>query len=363
MTAIDVDKLLVEISPESPSGEDLEYDSAFGEFERTVQYKPEREIGKTKVAAEPPNWGAVESQAVELLGRTKDLRVALHLARARLNGGGLVGFAEGLALLRGLLERYWESLYPQLDASDDNDPTMRLNALTVLCSANSQSAREASELFLMELRRAPLVDTRGIGRFGYLDIEVARGERSPPTDSEQSPPNMATIDAAFRDGESEEIQAKFDAVNAGIDHVEAIESYIAEKVDATMAPDFTALGDLLKKVRDVFVEKSGVSGPGNSGQGQESAVAAAPAGGGTPAIANAPGGVGAIASPKDVVAALDRICDYYKAQEPSSPVPMLLQRAKRLVSRSFAEIIQDLAPESVKQIEKIGGTDSGKSSE
>jgi type VI secretion system protein ImpA len=53
---------------------------------------------------------------------------------------------------------------------------------------------------------------------------------------------------------------------------------------------------------------------------------------------------------------LDKICAYYSRYEPSSPVPLLLQRAKRLVSKDFMEILQDLTPDSVSQAQKICGT-------
>jgi type VI secretion system protein ImpA len=64
---------------------------------------------------------------------------------------------------------------------------------------------------------------------------------------------------------------------------------------------------------------------------------------------------GEIRSPEDVVAAIDRICDYYARLEPSSPVPLLLRRAQRLVGKGFLDIVRDLSPEVVRQIEALGG--------
>jgi len=67
---------------------------------------------------------------------------------------------------------------------------------------------------------------------------------------------------------------------------------------------------------------------------------------------------GAITSRADVVRALDKICDYFAQNEPSSPIPLLLQRAKRLVSKSFVEIVQDLAPDGIAQVDTIRGASS-----
>ena len=50
-----------------------------------------------------------------------------------------------------------------------------------------------------------------------------------------------------------------------------------------------------------------------------------------------------------MVRALDRICEFYARTGPSSPVPMLLQRARRLVDKSFLEVLRDLVPDGLNQ--------------
>jgi type VI secretion system protein ImpA len=55
---------------------------------------------------------------------------------------------------------------------------------------------------------------------------------------------------------------------------------------------------------------------------------------------------------------IDKICAYYERHEPSSPVPMLLMRARRLVDKSFMEILQDLAPEGMGQARQVGGMEN-----
>ena len=62
-----------------------------------------------------------------------------------------------------------------------------------------------------------------------------------------------------------------------------------------------------------------------------------------------------INSRQDVIRLLEQICLYYEKNEPASPVPLLLKRAARLVEKNFFEIIQDVAPESVAQIQKLIG--------
>ena len=66
-----------------------------------------------------------------------------------------------------------------------------------------------------------------------------------------------------------------------------------------------------------------------------------------------------VESREDVLHILDQVCTYYELFEPASPVPLLLKRAMRLVEKNFLEIIEDLAPDSMAQIEKICGSKEG----
>jgi type VI secretion system protein ImpA len=53
--------------------------------------------------------------------------------------------------------------------------------------------------------------------------------------------------------------------------------------------------------------------------------------------------------------ALDRVCAYFAVHEPTSPVPLLLQRARKLLDLTFMELLQDLAPDGVAQMALVSG--------
>jgi len=55
------------------------------------------------------------------------------------------------------------------------------------------------------------------------------------------------------------------------------------------------------------------------------------------------------------VETLDRLCEYYQRNERSSPVPLLLKRARRLVNMDFMDILEDLAPAGLDQARMIQG--------
>ena len=64
---------------------------------------------------------------------------------------------------------------------------------------------------------------------------------------------------------------------------------------------------------------------------------------------------GAINSRQDAIRALDAVAEFFRKHEPSSPIPLFLERAKRLVSKDFLEVLADIAPEAVPKARSAGG--------
>lgn len=346
MALIDVEQLLQEVSAENPCGENLEYDADYSDLERAARGKEEHSMGDVVVAAEEPNWAGVETMATGLLARSKDLRIASYLARAQLQTNGIQGFSSGLGLLRGYLERYWDTVYPQLDAEDDNDPTLRVNSIMSLCDP---------ETVIRTLRVAPLVTSRSFGKVSYRDIALDSGELSSANGTGDQALDPAAVGAAFAECDLDSLQATGQAAHAALDHVAAIEGTVTEKVGAANAPNLEELTQLLNTIDKMLAEK--IAARVGDGEVDDEGDGVAEADGGDPAAASA-GRSGAIRSREDVVQAIDRICEYYQRKEPSSPVPLLLRRAQRLVAKDFMGILRDMVPDGVTQAQTITGENS-----
>ena len=342
MGFIDVEKLLEEVSPENPCGEDFEYDPAFNALERESQGKPEQQIGTTVIPREPPHWSKVRDDALSLFSKTKDLRIAVHLTRALLNTNGLSGLKDGLELIGRLLQQHWDFVHPQLDSQEDNDPTLRLNTLAALCDR---------ETILHELRETAIVDSHALGHFNLRDIDIALGKLSAPTDSDRPPPQMAEIDAAFLDCDLDQLEATSNAVNSSLEHIQTIEKLLADNVGLAQAADLGALTSVLTEAQQIIsnhLTDRGVMDikKSSSDTTQE------------PTHTSAQPVSGEINSREDVIRALDSACDYFARNEPSSPVPLLLHRAKRLIYKDFMSIMQDIAPNAISEVEAIRGPDT-----
>jgi type VI secretion system protein ImpA len=327
------------ISDESPAGDNLEYDSAFIALATASQGKAEQQFGDTVIAAIEPDWREVDEQSQALLARSKDARVALLLLRANTRMQGIEGFSQGLDLLHGLLEQYWDVLHPQLDADDDNDPTMRLNALAPLADEST---------VLRDLYDAQIGVARGSGPLRVRDVAIAYGQLAPP--SSESPPSTAQVDGALAAIHAQEPQRV--QTLAGLSkQIHALHALLSDKTGRGDAVDLAPLRSLCN-----VLAKACAPLLASADAAAEEAGAEASADDGAPGAASAAPAVrGDIRSRQDALQALDRVIHYLQQAEPGNPAPLLILRAKKLIGVSFMEIMADLAPGAIETIEGVTG--------
>jgi type VI secretion system protein ImpA len=352
--AIDIESLLSEVSPEAPCGEDISYDASFLALEDMLRSKAGGGVvAGVEDQAEEPNWREVREKSIELLRRSKDLRVATYLALASLRMDGLAGLRDGLALILGLLERYWEHLYPKLDPEDNNDPLERINILQSL-SPEEVSDQDPMK-FKQRLAEVPLCNSPQMGRFSIRDIQVAKGEISLPGDEGTAGPGMSVIDAAFQDTATDELEVISQATEEALEHLAGITTAFSTSAAQGQSPDLggfqAVLGSIHKCVQE-YLAKRGLGGdvPAAAADGAEAQK-------GRVSL------TGDISSPKEALLAIEKVCQYFDRNEPSSPVPLLLRRAQKLVSKNFLEVVQDVCPDALSQIQMLGGISLDESEE
>jgi type VI secretion system protein ImpA len=118
------------------------------------------------------------------------------------------------------------------------------------------------------------------------------------------------------------------------------------------APNMEPLSLQLKRI-DAALRAQLAQHPEGTGADVEAATVSSGAG-------SAPGGggvvaVGSIASRQDAIRALEAAAEFFRRNEPSSPIPLFLDRAKRLVSKDFLEVLADVAPDALPQARSAGG--------
>jgi len=351
MSGFDIESLLSQVSSEAPCGEDISYDRAYIALENLLQPRQQTALGQGEGPQEP-KWSDVLKEAAELLKRSKDLRVALYVTLALLKLHGIVGLRDGLFLMRSLLERYWDCLYPPLDPDDKDGHVERMNVLLAL-APRSVSAKDPMK-FRQHILAVPLCSSPRLGRFSARDIQIAKGQIAVSDAEAAKAPQMSKIDAAFRDTPQEQFRTTWQGIREAIDHAVAIGRVCAERNVGGEAPDLSPLVKLLNSLGGFLQPYFDAGDVVLAGQAREQNInqkAGASIGTTLPAGQE-------IRSREDVIAVLGRICDYFARNEPSSPVPLLLRRAQRLISKNFLEVIADVCPDAMKQVEMIGGVSS-----
>jgi len=330
---LDIPSLLQPVSASAPAGPNLDSRTDYLEFERALVGKPERQSGTTIVPAEPPDWSLVERRSVALLQESKDLRVAVQLVRALVQTRSFAGLCEGLALVRQLLDSFWSSLHPVLDPEENDAPTQRITAMMTLIHRD----------MLQTLRSAPLVKSQNFGSVSLRDLDSLAGR------TEDADGAAASMAAVFRSASPTEFSDALDAVEQSSKEAgELAETWARHSGSAATMLDFRELRKVLTHASGVMKERLA--------QRQPSLSDADPAAGGQPVGAGGgPMVRGDVRSREDVVRALDSVCAYYARHEPSSPVPILLERCKRLASMSFLEIVEDMMPDGLNTIRTIAG--------
>jgi type VI secretion system protein ImpA len=346
MNGTDGQTLVLPITAERPCGESLEdtpllasFDTfrLFGESRapEDLPEPPDPDDPKRPVdTRKPPEWAEIRSAALEALARSRDLRVLAHLATALLRTDGFPAFAAMVTVAAQWVDQYWTQVYPLID----EDAILRRNALN--CFADPMAVVD-------RLRRMPLVSSREHGRFSLRDIDIATGQApAGPKDVRHDP---KLIDAAFAAMPAEELAKLHESAAGAVAALRRIDEKMRTEGGPDAAPSFENLTAQLVRIERVF--RTQLAGRNGSAATDGTLADEAGAGGETAAR----GAVGAIRSRQDAIRALDAVAEFFRQTEPSSPVPMFLERAKRLVSKDFLAVLADIAPEALAQAKAAGG--------
>jgi type VI secretion system protein ImpA len=328
---LDLTHLLEPATEAPPCGVNLEYEAPFKDIEKAATRVAPQEFGEHRTPGQEPKWPEVEELSRSFLERSKDVRVAVYLARALIQTEGFSGIAAGFSLIQELVQKYWDSLHPQLE---EGDATMRVNAL---------SALQDTEGVVPELRNALIINSREHGQLRVRDVEMAMGRLPAPEGA--NVPSMEQVHAQLAAAISAGNQTPH-AVAEAMRALTELRKRLVERVTANSIPDFKPLFDILiplKKVCDDVLAHTA----GTDAVAEEGAADAAPM-----AQAHASG---PIRSRQDALRMLDSVCAYLERHEPSNPAPLFIRRAQRLMSKSFLQIMEELLPDSLSNLERMAG--------
>jgi type VI secretion system protein ImpA len=333
--------LLNPIAGENPSGQNLRYAPVYDKIKEARREDDDAAQGDWKIERKLADWGFVVKTAGETLAtKSKDLQLAAWLTEALLKTQGIAGLRDGLDLLKGLIDGFWDTLYPEIEECD------------------------------VEMRAAPLDWVGGRLDRGVKDSPLTRGgfswfvykeSRKVPTEEEAggSSAKAETRAAAMADGKltPEEFDKSFDSspkayyVQLAADFDSAMESLqaldgLCEEKFQDVAPSFGPLRQTLEEVKQavrIFLQKKREKEPDEPVAGEEPEAEAesaswaaeeeAPAAqaASAPARARKPGGA-LSAEPVDRDDAIARVVSaakFLRGENQYDPAPYLLLRGLR----------------------------------
>ena len=139
---LDFQALLTPIAGDNPAGKDARYDGTYDAMREARRADDPLDQGDWVRQIKVPDWLAVIDLANETLAsKSKDLQVATWLVEALVKRHGFPGLRDGLRLLRELQERFWPSLYPEVE---DGDLEFRAGPLVWLNEKLPVSIKEVS---------------------------------------------------------------------------------------------------------------------------------------------------------------------------------------------------------------------------
>jgi type VI secretion system protein ImpA len=329
------DELLNPIEGPNPSGANLRYDPAYDKIKEARREEDQPPPGMTERDRKVSDNTLVIKLATDLLtNRTKDLQIAAWLTEALVKQKGFGGLRDGLALCYGLVGKFWETIYPELEDGDAQSRGAPLGFVGTKLE--------------IPLKLVPVVEK---ARYGRLDYQQARDvgyeDQAKNDDAKKKRAQLVkegkltpeVFDKAF-----EETPKKFYAqaeqdLDASLKTLAELKKICDEKFGEE-GPAFGSLQTSLEASRHVihgFLQKKREKEPD-----PVEVVASAEGAGGAEGEAGAVGG-GAVrtgvlisldgsSEPADRIEAIKKVAEaaaFLRRREPTSPASYLMLRGLR----------------------------------
>jgi type VI secretion system protein ImpA len=157
---IDINAILNPFEGDNSVGENLRYSQT---YDAITEARREDDVFDTASDAERKiaDWSGVQALAVAALSeKSKDIQIAVWLMEALIHMEGFPGLNAGLETLIGLLENFWETVYPQIE---DDDLDYRIGPLEFM-----------NDKLSFAIRSVALTDPRATGGYSQIKYQEAQ---------------------------------------------------------------------------------------------------------------------------------------------------------------------------------------------
>lgn len=325
---LDFDPLLAPIPGDRPAGSPVPFEV------RDQLEKSRKEEDPADYAADDPrrpekltkaDWAGIIRQAQTVLKESsKDLLVSARLTEALVKQYGYAGLRDGLRLLRLLVEKCWDRVYPELD--DPPDLEVRAAPFNWLDDA------ERGARFPNSLKAVPLVEDQD-GKFSWVDWRKSQGGPGMP--------GMEKFEQALQRTSAEHSQLQVKDLDLAREELQQLTQALATRMGPA-APTLLNLKEALESclllARQIAERKGPPTAPTDATNGavpttvvSHSAHSAAPA--------------ESVVTRDGIYRQLGQLAAQLRQLEPHSPIPFLIQRAVVMGSMTFPDLMKELVRE------------------
>jgi len=346
---IDISSLLEPVSEDNPVGNDIRADSSPSSAYYTI-----KDARNSARAAErnsmfdggsseaDDNWRKILEIAPDILkNNSKDLEIASWYTEALIRRYGFPGLKAGFSIIRQMIEKYWDNLYP---LPDEDGIETRVSSLTGL------NGEGAEGVLIAPIRNANITDDVQPGPFNYwqytqaLDIQKITDDESRSEKTNKIGFNIEDIENVVA-GSSESffLDLKNDVVECLTDYRE-ISKMLDEHCGNLDAPPTSNIINTLESTLGVINHIGRFKLPDESSNEEEFNEDGSVVKISAEANANAIGGP--IKTRTDAFRHLNEISEYFRKTEPHSPISYALEKAVKWGDMSLSELMRELIPDS-----------------
>ena len=343
---IDFDGLLQPISEENPSGESVRYAGVYDEIAEARRADDDLSMGKWQHELKTADFRRViELADYTLKTRTKDLQITAWFSEALTKVHGFVGLRDGLKLTSGLQDKFWETLFPEID---EGDMEGRANALAWMESQTALAIKEikitgGQGLSYLNWEESKNFDIpENIDTLDYHDQEKYKQLKAQAESESRITGDMwRKARAATTRAFCEELHFLLDECWAEYENLNRV---IEEKFDFKQAPGLNnlkkSLDDIKSQVKRLLDEKRQEE-PDEAEEAADESGAETSGENGTGVVTT---GVsrGALQNRQDALKRLNEVAEYFRKNEPHSPVSYLVSRAVKWGNMPLENWLQDV---------------------
>ncbi len=347
---IPLENLLFPISEDNPVGNDIRDDPS-----PISPYYSIKDARNAARAAERSNmfdgdsteaddlWRKILELAPDILqNHAKDLEVASWYTEALIRHHGFQGLRDGFKLIHGLIQQYWDNLYP---LPDEDGVETRVASLIGL------NGEGADGVLITPIRNVPLTGGSEPGPFSFwkyqqaLDVEKIIDESARSDKAAKLGYSIDDVERAVSESSETFFVDIRDDVNICIDTYKNIGTLLDEYCGLNDSPPTSNIINILQDCFGAINHVGKYKIPSEDAESDNGADQSA-ADSTTPTASQAPQASGPIQTRNDAFKKLTEISEYFRKAEPHSPISYILERAVKWGDMSLEDLMKELIPDS-----------------